>query len=1031
MKELFHVPLRSNVLKSKKRRFNLDLPVYTFKGEGQGLRVLAIVDRVPNDDIEAGELFRASAAGHIVERILYDANAESGNPVEEIAFINYHEFRIHDIDSAMRSAAEADFSLRIEKFIRDFKPDTIIAMGRDVINTLFDYRGQQDRIDPARYFGRLVSLPRGKKLAGKDVKIIYTLGIGDFCPDIRFDRKADDIKRLQSLASLSGIVLRHFEYAFRNKNVHNISNKPFKVRYVNTIAKFKKLIRTIDHPDNVVAIDTETEGLARLANKLLSIQFASENKDHPEEPEKQVAWFLPFDHPDAPWNPKEKSYIANRLREYFEFSSSHSLVMQNSKFDLTQIASQLGVRFYNHEIYGIDNGEYALEENLKFLSEKSMGHLGISAYGLQGIMSRYGWPEAYDNTGVDKSNRQGFQEMGAKEFLLYACTDVIGPLRLRRAQIKRAKLEGHDPARFENVVTGILSDMEHVFSDMERNGHNVDVEYLNDAIRPNGVVDRMRESNVSKYRKSKAARRVNKRLLDRRGAPKNALFGGKAIGEGKEPWEFSIRKVEHQQALFFEELGIQPLKERKDGGGSINKEFLEKFGSLDDEGNPKPDWVDEVGWYAEMKKYDTLMTNFVRPINRQIMADPDAVLDGRIRSNFNFRHIITGRSGSSRDAKRDIGINFQNIPNHGKPAKTVKRIFVSPKGMLYLKVDFGAHEVRNWANISGDGVLSGNFAEALRLKRRFCIEVDADKLEYLIKQLKTNGDIHIKNVKFFFGKDVDKSHPLRQQVKAVVFGVIYGKSAFSLSKDLNISDEESEDLIEKLFATFKDGGDWLNNTIKQGRSEFIIETPFGLKRHLWGHMHPDDGIKRAMDRRGPNSVIQGVSSQMGFISGRNLQKLKWEYFTKEGYHFPLRHDNSVHDSLELEDQIPTIPISMYLTEHAMTTQVARVCRERYGFELKIDLDVEFELGGSLAEMKTWNNRYSDLPELVEEALKWKRDTFGEKIKKSEWKAFEHNCDLIAKLRRKEIIADLKYKKYPSETMMLTPDHVSEMRLEKV
>lgn len=1028
MKELFNVPLKSNVLRTKKRRFDLDLPVYTFKEEGEGRRVLVIVDRVPNDDIEAGELFRASAAGSIVEKIVYDADAEVGNQIEEVAFINYHEFRIHDIDSAMRSAAEADFTLRIEKFIRNFKPDVIIAMGREVINTLFDYTPQTGTTDPARYFGRLVPFP--KKLTGKDTQIIYTLGLGDFCPDIRFDRREEDTKRLQSLASLSGIVLRHFTYAFAGRNIHNISSSPFKVEYVNSIPLFKRLMEHIKNTENVVAIDTETEGLARLDNKLLSIQFAAEHRDRPQKPHNQIAWFLPFDHPDAPWTNQQRNYIVEKLKHYFEFGSSHSLIMQNAKFDLTQIASQIGVRYFNHKIYGVDNGEYALEENLKFLSEKSMGHLGISAYGLNGITARYGWPEAYDDTGVDKSKRTGFHKMEAKEFLLYACTDVIGPLRLRRAQIKRAKYEGHDPEIFERAVTGILSDMEHVFSEMERTGHNIDVAYLNDAIRPNGVIDRMRESNLKKYKKSKAARRVNERLLQRRGAPQKTLFGGNSVGDGQKPWEFSIRKVEHQQALFFEELGIAPINTRKDGGGSINKSFLEKYGSLDEEGEPKPGYVKEVGWYAEMKKYDTLMTNFVRPVNRQIMADPDAVIDGRIRSNFNFRHIITGRSGSSRDAKRDIGINFQNIPVHGYPAKAVKRLFTTPERFIYIKVDFGAHEVRNWANISGDDVLSGTFATALKLKRRFIIETDPENLERIIALLKTDGDIHIANVRLFFKKNVDKKHPLRQQVKAVVFGVIYGKSGFSLAKDLNIEDQEAEDLIEKLFTTFPEGGKWLTETIKKGRADFIIETPFGLKRHLWGYMHPDEAIKRAMDRRGPNSVIQGPSSQMGFIAGRNLQNLKWENFIKKGYQYPLRHDNSVHDSLELEDMIRTLPVSIYLAEHAMTTQVARVCREMYDFKLKIDLDVEFEIGATLSDMTTWNNKFSELPAIVEAKLKWKRDTFGEKTSKTEWRAFMNNCELVSSLRRKEIIMDLKSKKYPSENMLIDDHFIASLDLLK-
>lgn len=1008
----------------------MDLPVYTFLDEGEGNRVLVITDRVPNDDIEKGELLSQSGAGFILNKIVYDASAYSENAVEEVAFINYHEFRIHDLDQAMRSAAEADFQYRIESFIKRFKPDVIIAMGRDVVNALFNYNFEEDKVDPARYFGRLVPLPRSKELTGKNTNIIYTLGLFDFAPDIRFDRKEDDIKTLQSLASLSGIVLRHFEYAFRNKNIHSISKKPFITRYVDSLQKFDRMVRYLNKPGKVICFDTETESLARVNNKLLSIQFSCEPSNRPLPPEKQIAFFLPIEHPDSPFTKKDLQYIKRKIQMLFERGKYDYHIAQNSKFDLTQCASQLGVRYYCKDVYGVDNGEYALEENLKFISDKRMRHLGVSAYGLQGIANRYGWPEAYDNVGVKKADRTGFREMKAKDFLEYACLDVIIPLRLRAAQIKRAVYEGFDPLIFENAVTGILSDMENVFADMERNGNYVDIKYLDEAIRPNGVIDKMRASNIKKYKRSRAARNVNRKLLAAKGAPKKSLFGGTSLGTGKIPWEFNIKKEAEQQMLFFEELGLVPLKVgKKSGKNSINKQFLEEYGSLDDEGNPTPGYVAEVGWFNEMKKYSTLMTNFVKPINRQILVDPDAV-DNRIRSNFSFRTIITGRSGSSQDKKRSVGLNFQNMPNHGNPAKAVKRLFTCREGHLLIKVDLSAHEVRNWSNISGDTVLAERFVVALNLGRKFVLERDPAKLEALVKDMKTKGDIHIQNCALFFNKWVDKSDPLRQQVKAVVFGVIYGKSAYGLAKDLKISDQEAQALIDKMFDSFKDGGEWLQNVIKQARREHIIDTPFGLKRHLWGHYHPDEGVKRAMDRRGPNSVIQGVSSQMGYLAGRNLQHMKWKFLTSKDIHIGLQHNNSVHDSLELEDDILTIPLSTYLVRHAMTTQVARVCRERYNFPLKVDLDIEFEVGGTMSNMKTWNNRYDHLPEIVEDGIKWAQDNLGYKYPKNAMKDFSYNLDIIEKIRRKEIISDLKNKSYPSETMLLNDDWIKELRFKK-
>lgn len=1023
----FDLPLKSKITRDR-QRFNLDLPVYTFQEDGEGVRVLVVIDYVPNADIEAGTFLGQSNAGYMIEKIMYDANVDAGSPLEEIAFVNFHEFRVNGLDPAMRSAAEADFTYRIEKFMKKYKPDVVIAMGRIVAEALMGYTGDKGQDDPGLYFGRVIPMPNAKKLTGKKTKMIYTLGTFDFSPDIRHDRRQEDIKRVQSLASLAGIVRRHFEYAFLQKNIHNISKKPFKTVFVDTMEKFDAMMTKMERPGLVNSVDTETDNLTRIVNRLLSIQFCFE-KTNADPKKMETAYFLLIDHPEARWTKKEKRKIKLRLRHYFEKCTSHCLIAQNSKFDLTQIAQQLGARFVNHDIYGVDNGQYALEENYKFIAEKTMGHLGVRPYRLDHIMASYGWL-AYKGLNIDKSNRNGFQEMKGEDFLQYACTDVVGPLRVRRAQLKRAEHEGQDPAVYENAVTGILSDMEHVFADMERTGHLADIKYLNDAIRPNGVIDKLRVENLKKYRKSKFVRRVNKRLLAEAGAPKKTLFGGETVGEGSRPFEFSIRKPAHQQALFFTEMGLQPVKQLKSGGGSVDKKFLEKYGSYDDEGNPTEDYVEEVGWYKELKTLDTAMNTFVKPLNRQTMVDPDCVEDGRIRSNYGFRQIITGRSGSSRDKNRNVGYNGQNIPSRGPAAKAVKRIFICGDGKLYIKVDYGAHEVRNWSNISGDSVLADRFKEALRLKRKFSIAVDPEKLEKLLKLLKTRGDIHIINVKFFFNKWVDKDHKLRYQIKAVVFGVMYGKGAFSLADDIKDSEEAAQELIDKLFSTFKEGGDWIQGRIQQGRNEYIIDTPFGLKRHLWGHYSPDEGVRRAMDRRGPNTVIQGVSSQMGYMAGRNLQKLKWEYFIEPGYEFPLSHNNSVHDSLEMEDAIRTLPVSVYMIEHAMTTQVAKVCRERYNFQLQVDLDVEFELGGTLADLKTWNQRYADLPELVEDKLKWTRDNLGYKLPKSEWKAFLNNCDLMNELRSKEIRIDLKRDVYPSETMLIDKHFVSSLDIKR-
>jgi DNA polymerase I-like protein with 3'-5' exonuclease and polymerase domains len=100
-----------------------------------------------------------------------------------------------------------------------------------------------------------------------------------------------------------------------------------------------------------------------------------------------------------------------------------------------------------------------------------------------------------------------------------------------------------------------------------------------------------------------------------------------------------------------------------------------------------------------------------------------------------------------------------------------------------------------WSIASFDKVLAAAFKAGQKLRQSF-IQNPSDENK---KAIKEKGDIHILNVLRFFKKLVDKEHPLRDAVKAVVFGVLYGKSAETLGNDTKASDIGT--LKEKIRAT--------------------------------------------------------------------------------------------------------------------------------------------------------------------------------------------------------------------------------------
>ena len=232
MLEYFRIPLKSKIAKSR-ARFELDLPVYTLRDKGT--RMIVVVDRIPSEDLREGVLFRQSLAGKALKNILMYADEKADGKLAECAFINFHEFKVMDMDDARRKACESDFTGRIEQFIKKFKPDVVIAMGNDVARFMLD------KDDLSGNFGRLTKYKGNRK-----IKFLYTMGVWDFCPDIPEEKKKEEGKKLQAQASLSGILARHFEYAIRNKNPFTLDKSDFKIEVVNTMKKFNAMMDAIE-----------------------------------------------------------------------------------------------------------------------------------------------------------------------------------------------------------------------------------------------------------------------------------------------------------------------------------------------------------------------------------------------------------------------------------------------------------------------------------------------------------------------------------------------------------------------------------------------------------------------------------------------------------------------------------------------------------------------------------------------------------------------------------------------------------------
>lgn len=326
------------------------------------------------------------------------------------------------------------------------------------------------------------------------------------------------------------------------------------------------------------------------------------------------------------------------------------------------------------------------------------------------------------------------------------------------------------------------------------------------------------------------------------------------------------------------------------------------------------------------------------------------VYDITVDGNHNFYANGVGAKNSATDP------NMQQIPAKGDDAKMIKLQFIATlnKGKIFIKPDFSAHEIRVTGIVSGDKTIKKTFAIANEAIRNLRIAGD-NYIEEARLEYKKNGDIHILNVRFFYdGKEVDAEHPLRQDVKITVFQTIYGAQAPSLGKQINKSTEEAQALMDKLFAAWPQAKAYMDDVQKIGSKNLRVFSPIQRPRHLWAYLHPDKFVHFAMNRRGPNSVVQGLASDIGYAASYCIQREIYHTFILPKLKFDGQLLIMVHDSMTNEVSLRFAPVMMYLLEHGMTTLVQRRMEEVFKFKIDIPFGFDMKMGLSEGNLMTWS-----------------------------------------------------------------------------
>ena len=216
--------------------------------------------------------------------------------------------------------------------------------------------------------------------------------------------------------------------------------------------------------------------------------------------------------------------------------------------------------------------------------------------------------------------------------------------------------------------------------------------------------------------------------------------------------------------------------------------------------------------------------------------------DGRIHTVYQQTIAATGRLSSTDP-------NLQNIPVRTEAGRRIRHVFVSEADAGYtdlISADYSQIEMRIMAHLSGD--------------------------ESLIAAFNAGEDLHSYVGSKVFNVGVDEvSAEMRAKVKAMSYGLVYGLSAFGLSRQLRISVDEARGLMEGYFERFGAVKDYLDEIVAEARGRGYTETMYGRRRYLPELGSSNRQIREMAERAALNAPIQGSAADIMKIAMLNLR----------------------------------------------------------------------------------------------------------------------------------------------------------------
>ena len=283
--------------------------------------------------------------------------------------------------------------------------------------------------------------------------------------------------------------------------------------------------------------------------------------------------------------------------------------------------------------------------------------------------------------------------------------------------------------------------------------------------------------------------------------------------EAGEP--FNLGSTKQLQHILFEKMSLPVIKKTPKGAPSTSEDVLQEL-ALE---YPLPQKIMEYRGLTKLK--NTYTDKLPKMINHRT---------GRVHTSYHQAVTATGRLSSTDP-------NLQNIPIRNEEGRRVRQAFVPREGNKIVAADYSQIELRIMAHLSGDKGLLDAFAHGKDIHKATAAEVFSVPLD-------------------------DVTTEQRRSAKAINFGLIYGMSAFGLSKQLNIPRNEAQKYMDLYFERYPGVLEYMDSTRESAKEKGYVETVFGRRLYLPDIKASNGARRKGAERAAINAPMQGTAADI-------------------------------------------------------------------------------------------------------------------------------------------------------------------------